>query len=159
MLPERAAGATVLKLPDDTIDALLDRWPVARLATVGPDGQPHAVPVVFARVAGELWSPIDGKPKSAGELARVRHLRAEPRASLLLDHYEGDWRRLWWLRVDVRARIATPPEDLEPAVEALLRKYPQYRETDVLRDPPTLLALRPVRRTSWCAGRDALPMR
>jgi hypothetical protein len=39
------------------VDALLERWPVARLATVGPDG-PRQVPVVFARAGEALWSPM-----------------------------------------------------------------------------------------------------
>jgi len=152
-----------MRLPKSVIDALLDAWQVARLATIALEGRPHQVPVVFARIAGLLWSPIDAKPKQAGELARVRHLRANPAASLLLDDYAEDWSRLWWLRVDVTARVVEPETpDADPAaaaaVAALRAKYPQYARVAVLREPAVLLELRPVRIASWCAGRDAVPI-
>jgi len=150
-----------MRLPDATIEALLDRWPVARLATLRADGPPHQVPIVFARVAGVLWSPIDAKPKAGGELARVRHLRANPAASLLLDAYADDWARLWWLRVDARARVVEPAAlagEPAAAVAALRAKYPQYAKLAVLREPPVLLAFSPVRIESWCAGEAAIPV-
>jgi hypothetical protein len=45
------------------------------------------VPIVFARAGGALWSPIDGKLKAGGGLARVRNIERDPRVALLLDHY------------------------------------------------------------------------
>jgi PPOX class probable F420-dependent enzyme len=150
-----------MRIPDEAIERLLDTWPVARLATLAPGNRPHQVPIVFARAAGELWSPIDAKPKAQGELARVRNLRAQPAASLLLDGYAEDWSRLWWLRIDVSARVVEPASASEPeiaaAVAALRAKYPQYEDVAVLRDPPVLLALLPVARASWCAGPQAVP--
>jgi PPOX class probable F420-dependent enzyme len=158
MLTERT-----MQLPHDVIDRLLEGWPVARLATVAPEGRPHQVPIVFARARGLLWSPIDAKPKRAGELARVRHLRANPAASLLIDAYDRDWAKLWWLRIDALARVlepAAPHGDptADVAVAALRAKYPQYAGVAVLRDPPVLLELRPIRVASWCAGREAVPV-
>jgi PPOX class probable F420-dependent enzyme len=147
-------------LPQVLVERLLDRWPVARLATLGREG-PHQVPVVFARTGALLWSPVDGKPKAGAELARVRHVRAEPRVSLLLDHYEPDWRCLWWLRISGAARVVEPSggrADAEPdaAVAALRAKYPQYLSVSVLREPPTLIRVETVRVRSWCAGDEAL---
>jgi len=152
-----------MRLPTAATEHLLDTWPVARLATLAPGGRPHQVPIVFARVQGLLWSPIDAKPKAPGELARVRHLRANPAASLLLDDYSEDWSRLWWLRVDATARVVEPEDpDADPAaaaaVAALRAKYPQYARVAVLREPAVLLELRPVRIASWCAGREAVPI-
>jgi PPOX class probable F420-dependent enzyme len=156
-----------MRLPESAIEALLDTWPVARLATLTPGGRPHQVPIVFARAQGLLWSPIDAKPKLPGDLARVRHLRANPAASLLLDDYADDWSRLWWLRVDVTARAVEPAHpdadpDADPAVcaavAALRAKYPQYAKVAVLREPAVLLELRPVQIASWCAGREAVPI-
>jgi PPOX class probable F420-dependent enzyme len=147
-------------LPQALVERLLDRWPVARLATLGREG-PHQVPVVFARTGALLWSPIDGKPKRRAEPARVRHVRAEPRVSLLLDHYEQDWRCLWWLRVVGAATVVEPADaraDREPdaAVAALRAKYPQYLSVPVLRAPATLLRVEPLHLRSWCAGSEAL---
>ena len=115
-----------MRLPPDSIEFLLDTTSIARLATLGPDGCPHQVPVVFARTPdAELWSPVDGKPKANGEPVRVRNARRNPAASLLLDAYREDWSRLWWIRVDVTLRVVEPRElgEVAAAVACLERKY------------------------------------
>ena len=73
---------------------------VARLATVAADGAPHLVPVCFALAGDVVYSAVDGKPKRTPDLARLANIAAEPRVALLADHYEEDWTRLWWVRVD-----------------------------------------------------------
>lgn len=150
-----------MEIPGALVDRLLETWPVARLASADARGRPAAQPIVFARVAGYLWSPIDGKPKRAGEPARVRHVVENPRVELLIDEYDDEWSRLWWLRVAGDARVVEPPDpfrdpDVAPVVAALRSKYPQYADVPVLRDPPTLLAIRPSRLRSWCASEAAL---
>lgn len=115
--------------------------------------------MVFVHYAGLLWSPVDGKPKRAGELARIANAIANPSASLLLDHYTDDWSQLWWLRIDVELLVVRLNKDAKNtmetatagAVDALRRKYPQYESIPVLRDPPTLLSLQPLNISSWCA--------
>jgi PPOX class probable F420-dependent enzyme len=99
---------------------------VARFATVTPGGRPTLVPVCFA-IAGEtIYHAVDHKPKATRELARLRNLRADPRASLLADYYDDeDWSRLWWVRADGRARIL---DHAPEALDLLLERYPQYRE-------------------------------
>lgn len=150
-----------MELPRDLVDRLLAGWPVARLASADAAGRPAALPVVFARVHGWLWTPVDGKPKRDGELARVRRVAENPRVELLIDEYHEDWSRLWWLRVAGDARVVQPPQperdpDVAPVLAALRAKYPQYAALPVLRDPATLLAIRPSRIRSWCAGESAI---
>jgi PPOX class probable F420-dependent enzyme len=145
-----------MELSDDATLAVLERWPVAALSTTGDRG-PHAVPVVFARAAGALWSPIDGKPKRGGELARIRHIRRDPRVSLLFSHYEEDWTRLWWLRADGEAEIWSAPEpgrgaEETAALAALRRKYPQYARVALLGPDALLLRIAVTARRSWCAS-------
>jgi len=101
---------------------------VARLATVRPDGAPHVVPVVFAIDGDTVWLVVDEKPKRRRELQRLVNVRAEPRVSLLADRYDDDWKRLWWVRADGRARIVGDGPELERAVALLLERYPQERE-------------------------------
>lgn len=150
-----------MELPAARVEALLEGWPVARLASVRADGAPHLVPVVFARANGRLWIPVDGKPKSGRELQRVRNLRRDPRAALLLDHWDADWRRLWWLRVDAEAAVVEAPaggggaDALHHAAAALRRKYPQYATTPLFRGAPRAIALLPRRVRSWCASAEA----
>jgi PPOX class probable F420-dependent enzyme len=150
-------GDEIVELCPETIRDRLDRWPVARLATIGVNGRPHQVPIVFASVGKRLWSPVDGKPKSGGELARVSNIRARPDAGLLLDQYSSDWRQLWWIRIEARGRVVqpeVPQEDAEfqAALEALAEKYPQYREVPLVQTPPTLLVFEALKIRSWCAS-------
>ena len=146
-----------MELSREAIRDRLDRWPVARLATTSAGGRPHQVPIVFVQVGECLWSPVDGKPKAGGELARVRNIRERPEVCLLLDEYTDDWKRLWWIRIDASGRVVRPPAQQEDASflaaqEALREKYPQYQEVPMLQSPPTMLVFDWVRIRSWCAS-------
>jgi PPOX class probable F420-dependent enzyme len=143
-----------MELEADAIDALLERWPVARLVTLDARGRPAPVPIVFARVDAALYSPIDGKPKRGGLLARERNLRADPRVALLLDHYEDDWERLWWLRVEGRAAVV-PAASHARALDALRAKYPQYARVPVSSGEPRLVRIEIERIASWRASARA----
>ena len=149
-----------MELSPETIRERLENWPVARLATIGETGCPHQVPIVFALVGECLWSPVDGKPKTGGELSRVRNIRARPDVGLLLDEYTSDWTRLWWIRIEGKARIVQPGAPQEDAsfldaLEALREKYPQYGTMPLVRTPPTLLAFDSLQIRSWCASSTA----
>jgi len=100
---------------------------VARLATVRPDGRPHLVALTFALADPDtVVTAVDAKPKRTTDLQRLRNLAATPEASMLVDEYDEDWSRLWWVRADGVARIL----DASPVgLAALAERYPQYRET------------------------------
>jgi PPOX class probable F420-dependent enzyme len=102
---------------------------VARLATVDAEGRPHLVPLVFAARGGELVTAVDHKPKRSQRLRRLRNIAAHPAVCLLVDVYDEDWDRLWWVRADGDARVLPPGTPGEyPAAIALLRdKYAPYR--------------------------------
>ncbi|WP_018657906.1 TIGR03668 family PPOX class F420-dependent oxidoreductase [Actinomadura flavalba] len=106
---------------------LLASVPVVRLATVGEDGRPHLVPVTFAVHRGTLYTAVDHKPKSTRDLRRLANVRADPRVTLLADHYDDDWTRLWWVRVDGHARVLTDPASRTEPTALLTARYPQYR--------------------------------
>ena len=100
---------------------------VGRLATVRPDGRPHVVACCFAVHGDRLWTAVDAKPKASQRLQRLANVRAHPRASLLVDHYEEDWDGLWWIRLRGRARVLDHGDERERALALLQEKYPQYR--------------------------------
>ncbi|HVL04492.1 MAG TPA: TIGR03668 family PPOX class F420-dependent oxidoreductase [Acidimicrobiales bacterium] len=135
------------------LDPEVRRWvaeaPVGRLATVGSGGRPHIVPVTFFLDGDEIASAVDHKPKTTTDLKRLRNIEANPAASVLVDHYEADWSRLWWVRADGNARVLTSGERRERAVAGLLEKYPLYRKT-----PPEgpVIVLAVTRWSSWSAG-------
>ncbi|HEX4539433.1 MAG TPA: TIGR03668 family PPOX class F420-dependent oxidoreductase [Acidimicrobiales bacterium] len=106
---------------------------VARLATADRLGQPHVVPICFALDGDRLYSAVDHKPKRGTRLRRLDNLRANPAASVLADHYEEDWDRLWWVRADGVATVLEPEdaqagEERGRAVALLARKYDQYAD-------------------------------
>ena len=121
---------------------------VARLATADASGAPHLVPVCFVVRDGELWTPIDGKPKSTRSLRRVRNLAENPAASLLVDHYEEDWRELRWVAVHGRAELVAGVA-AAAALVALAEKYPQYMEVAVGSEA---IRLTPSRIVTWSAA-------
>jgi PPOX class probable F420-dependent enzyme len=108
-------------------DSRLASARVARLATTDPDGRPHLVPIVFALEGDTLYSAVDRKPKRSGRLRRIENARVRPDVTILIDHYDDDWRRLWWIRVRGRARVLDGGPEHDRALVLLAEKYPQYR--------------------------------
>ncbi len=135
--------------------AFIEQARRAVLVTAGSDGTLRPVPVCFALAPPPrdvLWTPLDEKPKQAGDprrLARVRDILARPEVALLVDRWDEDWSRLGWLRLEGSARLlepdGRPPDEVEPAgvddrdrfratdpaeharaVAALRARYPQY---------------------------------
>ncbi len=103
---------------------------VARLATADAGGRPHLVPVVFTVHHDTVYSAVDAKPKRTTSLRRLANVAANPAVSLLVDHYEDDWERLWWVRADGRGRVleGEVPE-ARRAIERLHVRYPQQQGT------------------------------
>src|SRR5207247_5618167 len=108
-------------------DSRLKAARVARLATTDPDGRPHLVPIVFALDGDTLYSAVDRKPKRSSKLRRIENARARPDVTILVDHYEEDWGRLWWIRLRGRARVLDHGDERERARARLPQNYPPYR--------------------------------
>jgi PPOX class probable F420-dependent enzyme len=121
---------------------------VARLATTDPDGRPHLVPIVFALDGDTLYSAVDRKPKRSRTLRRIENARARSDVTILVDHYDDDWSRLWWIRLRGRARVLDEGEERDRALALLAQKYPQYRA-----EPPDgpVLAVDVSERREWQA--------
>jgi PPOX class probable F420-dependent enzyme len=121
---------------------------VARLATVGGDGRPHLVPICFALVGDVVYSAVDHKPKRSTRLRRLANVESTPDVSVLVDAYDEDWSRLWWVRLDGRGRVVRDADEAAFALDALRAKYEQYA-----RRPPSgpVLAIDIGRWVSWSA--------
>ena len=119
---------------------------VARLATLDPDGRPHLVPVVFVLDGDTVYTAVDAKPKRTNVLKRIENARRRPDATVLVDHYDEQWSRLWWVRLRCRARVLDDGAEAERALLLLIEKYEQYRA-----QPPVapVLALDIVEWRSW----------
>ena len=101
---------------------------VGYLATTGADHQPHIVPVTFAVVDDQIVTAVDRKPKSTTALRRLRNIAENPLVAVLCDHYDDDWRRLWWVRADGTAAVIDDNAGPHQALSALVAKYPQYHD-------------------------------
>ena len=127
----------------------LEQARVARLATVRPDNRPHLVPVTFAVAEdGRVLTAVDAKPKKSANLQRLRNIAAQPAVSLLVDAYEDDWARLWWIRVDGDALVLDDPAACTVLLPPLVEKYPSYGD-----QPPggPLIVITPRTWTHWSA--------
>jgi PPOX class probable F420-dependent enzyme len=121
---------------------------VGHLGLLDDDGDPRVLPVTYVLHENELWSAVDDKPKArpGDQLARVRWLRARPRASLTVDVYDDDWDHLAWVQVVGHVHVLERPDPL--ALDALCDKYAAYRE----RAPGgPFLRLHPERASCWRA--------
>ena len=128
---------------------------VARMASVDADGHPHLVPIVFAVDGDDILSIVDAKPKRTTELKRLSNIAANPRVALLVDEYDEDWQRLWWVRADGQARVDEEGPVRDRALELLRAKYEQYRTS--WSEPVGAAVVVRVERWRWwsLAGRQA----
>ncbi len=132
------------------IRAKLETARVARLATLDAEQKPHAVPVCFAWDVSVFYSAIDRKPKrvAPGRLARLKNIKETPQVALLMDHYDEDWTRLWYVLVRGEAELVSAATEQKRAIQLLRAKYPQY-DANMLADDAPVLRITPVRITAW----------
>lgn len=116
----------------------------------GPDPQP----VVYAvSDDGHIGVPIDTvKQKTSFRLQREVNLEADPRGSLLVEHWEAqDWTRLWWVRART-VHVPEPPAELvDELSERLARTVPQYADQPF----DHVIVCRIVAIRGWAASEDA----
>jgi PPOX class probable F420-dependent enzyme len=117
-----------------------------RLATVRRSGSPHVVVCCFVLDGDTVYSAVDDKPKRSDRLQRLENVRANSSVSLLIDHYEEDWSKLWWIRIDGSARVVGAGREQATAASLLSGKYEQYRTR-----PPAgpVIAITVTRWSAW----------
>jgi len=123
---------------------------VARLATLDTERSPHMVPICFVCDGSLFYSAIDRKPKrvAANSLTRLKNIAQTSRVALLVDHYDEDWTRLWYVLVRGEAELVSDSAERERAIQLLRVKYPQY-DTDMLAGDAPVLRITPARITAW----------
>jgi PPOX class probable F420-dependent enzyme len=140
-----------MRLAEDEARARLARHDHGILCTVHAERGVDAVPVAFAvDEEGYVGVPVDRvKPKVSTRLQRERNLQADPRATLLVEHWDrGDWSRLWWVRAELRWEGDADATRAAALAAGLAERYPQYRDEPFHR----VLVLRIVGVVGWAAG-------
>ena len=137
----------------DDVRATLEASRHGYLSTASPDGDPHLQPVVFQVVGDAIYIAIDEKPKTTLRLRRLTNLESNPRFALLVDRYEDDWSKLWWILLRGPAEVLWPSqweaEEAASVIAKLREKYAQYEQMGLEQRP--LLKLIPDRVTQWSA--------
>jgi PPOX class probable F420-dependent enzyme len=132
--------------------AFIQAQRVGRLATIDALGQPHVVPVCYAHAELSFYIALDAKPKRVApeQLKRVRNIRANPQAALVIDRYAEDWASLAYLLVQGSAALL-PVGDAEQrqAVTLLRLRYPQYAEMPIQEHP--VIVIRASSLVAWGA--------
>lgn len=144
-----------MRLSDDDALTRLTAHDHGILCTVHAARGVDAVPVAYAVHDGHVGIPVDlVKPKASLRLQRERNLEADPRATLVVEHWDpADWARLWWVRAELRWRGSDADPAVAPLASALAAqlaaRYPQYRDQPFAR----VLVLHLVTVTGWAASR------
>ena len=121
------------------------------MCTVHSERGPDPVPAVYALDDDDFVGiPIDRvKPKSSSHLQRERNMAEDPRAALLVEHWDAaDWTRLWWVRAVLRREDDPSPARVADLSARLARTVPQYADQPFDR----VLVLRLVGVTGWAAA-------
>lgn len=124
------AELSLKPLNDDRVREFLRLGRVAHLATADAAGVPHNVPLCFwYDEAAHFYFVVDEKPKRATGtgLKRMRNLAENPRAALIVDHYEEAWSGLAYVLIHGNTHIVEDPNEYMLALRNLRDKYPQYR--------------------------------
>jgi len=69
---------------------------------------------------------VDHKPKRSSDLQRIKNLKANPAVQFVVDAYDDDWSRLWWVRCSGAAREVDDAIERGTALDALASKYRRY---------------------------------
>ena len=120
-----------MKLSEDEARERLAAQVHGVLATMHPRRGPDPQPVVYALTDdGHIGVPIDQvKPKSSNRLQREDNLEADPRGTLLIEHWETeDWSRLWWVRAELRHVPDPPAAVVDDLADGLASTVPQYAD-------------------------------
>ena len=121
------------------------------LCTVHAERGFDAVPIAYAvDDDGYVGVPVDRvKPKESLRLQRERNLEADPRATLLVEHWDSvDWSRLWWVRAELRWQEDADGGRTAGLSALLAERYVQYRDQPFAQ----VLVLRIVRLSGWAAS-------
>jgi PPOX class probable F420-dependent enzyme len=134
----------------DRARALVEQARVARLGTLSRTGRVDLVPITFALANDVLYTAVDHKPKTTTHLKRLENVTANPEVGILVDEYDdADWTTLWWVRLRGLATVIEQGDRYRDALDALVAKYPQYRDR---RPDGPAIAVEVIRWQWWSAS-------
>jgi PPOX class probable F420-dependent enzyme len=132
------------------VRARLEVARIARLATLDVARRPHIIPICYVWNGSVFYSAIDRKPKRVAptRLARLKNIAVTPHVALLVDEYDEDWTRLWYVLIRGKTELVSAASERKLALGLLRAKYPQYA-AGMLADDAPILRITPQRITAW----------
>ncbi len=135
---------------DQKPKTLIKRAKVARLATVDQKSHPYVVPVVFVFHQNSFFIPLDEKVKTvnARKLKRVKNIEKNPNVTLLIDEYQNDWKKLFFLMIHGKATVIDGKNTklMDKIHKLLISKYPQYKKIGI---GNSCIKINPTKVTFW----------
>ncbi len=137
-----------MKLNQKTL-TLIKRAKVARLSTVDQKSYPYVVPVVFVFHENSFFIPLDEKKKTVNSknLKRIKNIEKNPNVTLLIDKYQNNWKKLFFLMIHGKAKVIDGNSKLiEKIHKLLISKYPQYKKIGI---GDSCITIYPTKVTFW----------
>jgi len=120
------------------IEKLINKAHIAFLATAASNLQPYVTPVVFILHNGNIYVPLDEKPKTVEifQLKRVKNIQENPNVCFLVHHYDENWTKLWFVMVTgyanlVNGKLETSTSKLNTIHNKFVSKYSQYKKIGI----------------------------
>jgi len=123
---------------------LIHRERICRVATAGPSGMPHLVPVCQVVADGKIYfaSGRDGR--------KVLNLNANSQIALTVDLYSEAWAHLKGVMVQGRAALIAKGPRFRKVRALLYAKYPQYPDEAALDESDSVIVeVTPARVFAW----------
>jgi PPOX class probable F420-dependent enzyme len=138
---------TQIRMSEDEVLAFLDEQLIVTVASLGPGGRPHLMPLWYVVREGTLWSWTYGKSQKAV------NLRRDPRATLQVEAGDRDYGELRGVMLEADTTVH---DDLDTVAGVGAELLSRYSGSAVPRDAvaaqaPKRVALefRETRRVSW----------
>jgi len=117
---------------------------VCRVATAGPEGRSHLVPVCHVLSGEKIYfgSGRNGR--------KVKNLKANPQIAVTIDLYSDEWSQLRGVMVQGTARLIERGPRFKQARARLYAKYPQYaKEAAISPSDSVVVEVTPTHVFSW----------
>ena len=143
-----------ITLSDDEMQAFFDEERVVTIATIGPNGRPHLMPLWYIVDKGLIAGWTFGKSQ------KVRNLERVPQATLQIEAGRDRYQQLRGVMLECNVEILRDQADVEAIGLALARRYAgltggrrrlRRGAGGVLKQAPKRVGLRftPTRVVSW----------
>jgi nitroimidazol reductase NimA-like FMN-containing flavoprotein (pyridoxamine 5'-phosphate oxidase superfamily) len=126
----------------DAERAFVEPRPVARVATVQPDGSPHVVPVCLVVAGNRVIF------ESGAATVKTTNLLVDPRVSICWDEYVDDWDALAQVVAFGHAR-ALAGDERSRAAALLVQTFPQFLTQSTFDEHDLVVEVAIERVSSW----------